>query len=239
LEGQAELEQAIGHRFARPELLDQALTHSSLAHERGAGTPHNEQLEFLGDAVLGFAVSARLVESFPGYSEGQLSKIKAHLVSAAHLGFVAGNLGLGSHVQLGRGEELSGGRAKRAVLVNALEAVIGAVYLDGGVDAARRVVQDVVIGDRLERGIEEFPFVDYKSALQELVQRQKRPQPRYLVVDEKGPEHRKVFSVEVRVGKECIARAEGFTKKAAEQNAAQAALAIMGQEQDGNTVEHG
>ncbi len=219
-----QLQAALGYSFHRRELLVQALTHSSHAHERGEGTPNNEQLEFLGDAVLGFLVSARLVESFPQYAEGRLSKIKAHLVSASHLVSAAGRLNLGEYLQLGRGEEKSGGRAKPAVLVNALEAIIAALYLDGGLEVTRRFVQDFVVGDWLEQGFESFPFTDFKSTLQEYLQRQKKSQPRYQVVEERGPEHRKTFTVEVRVGREAVARAEGSTKKYAEQLAARAAL---------------
>ena len=226
-----QLEAALGYTFQRPELLQQALTHSSLAHERGEGTPHNEQLEFLGDAVLGFLVSTRLLERFPLYSEGQLSKLKAHLVSASFLFPVAERLELGDHLQLGRGEERSGGRSKRAVLVNALEALIAALYLDSGIEPARRFVDTFVLGDRLEKGIEAFPFTDYKSTLQEYLQAHKRAQPRYVVVQEHGPEHRKVFGIEVRVGRRPVARADGSTKKNAEQTAAQAALEQLRKEE--------
>lgn len=237
LDGQ--LEKALGYSFRQPELLRQALTHSSLAHERGVGSLHNEQLEFLGDSVLGFLVSTRLLERFPSYSEGQLSKLKAHLVSATFLLPVAGQLDLGGYLQLGRGEERSGGRSKRAVLVNALEALIAALYLDGGVEAARRFVDEFVLGDRLEKGIEAFPFADYKSTLQEYLQANKRAQPRYVVVEERGPEHRKVFLIEVRVGRRPVAQAEGSTKKNAEQAAAQAALEKLQAEKTSGTDDDG
>lgn len=237
LDGQ--LEKALGYSFRQPELLRQALTHSSLAHERGVGSLHNEQLEFLGDSVLGFLVSTRLLERFPGYSEGQLSKLKAHLVSATFLLPVAGQLDLGGYLQLGRGEERSGGRSKRAVLVNALEALIAALYLDGGIEAARRFVDEFVLGDRLEKGIEAFPFADYKSTLQEYLQAHKRAQPRYVVVEERGPEHRKVFLIEVRVGRRPVAQAEGSTKKNAEQAAAQAALEKLQAEKTAGTDDDG
>ncbi len=221
----SELERAIGHTFARRDLLVQALTHSSHSHERSAGAVcHNEQLEFLGDAILGFLVSRELVERFPAYSEGQLSKMKAHLVSASHLFSVADGLGLGAFLQLGRGEEKSGGRHKRALLVNALEALIAALCLDAGLEKTQPIVQRLVLAGWLERGIETFPFTDFKSALQEYLQAGHQPQPRYVVVEERGPEHRKIFRVEVRVGKEFVAQAEGPTKKMAEQEAARAAL---------------
>jgi len=229
VEDLSELEKVIGHTFGRRELLVQSLTHSSHSHERAPGGGpsevwHNEQLEFLGDAVLGLLVSRELVERFPSYSEGQLSKMKAHLVSATHLFSIAGELQLGDFLQLGRGEEKSGGRHKRALLVDALEALIAAVYLDAGLDTAREVVERLVLRGRLDSGIEAFPFIDFKSALQEYLQANRRSQPRYAVVEERGPEHRKTFLVEVRVGKEFTAQAEGPTKKAAEQEAARLAL---------------
>lgn len=221
----SELEKAIGHTFARRDLLVRAMTHSSHSHERGGeAISHNEQMEFLGDAILGFVVSQELWERFPDYSEGQLSKMKAHLVSATHLYSVASELELGSFLQLGRGEEKSGGRQKRALRANALEALIAALYLDAGLAKTRAVVQRIVLAGWLERGIETFPMTDFKSALQEYLQAARRPQPRYVVIGERGPEHRKTFSVELRVGKEFVAQAEGPTKKMAEQEAARVAL---------------
>lgn len=224
----SQLERTLGYQFLRRELLVRALTHSSLSHERGSeSTGHNEQLEFLGDAVLGFVASRELVERFPDYSEGQLSKLKAQLVSASHLHAVAAELGLGEFLQLGRGEERSGGREKRALLADAMEAVIAAVFLDGGLRKARSLVRRLFLKQALQSGIESFPFADYKSALQEYLQSTRRSQPRYAVLAEHGPEHRKTFSVEVRVGNEYSAEAEGPTKKMAEQEAARAMLAQL------------
>ena len=220
------LEAELGHHFANSALLARALTHSSHSHET-LGPENgfdNEQMEFLGDAVLGFLVSARLVEAYPQYPEGKLSKLKAHLVSAAHLVGTARQLHLGEYLQLGRGEELSGGRNKRALVVDALEAVIAAIYLDGGIEAARRFVERFVIGDRLANAASQDDlFEDYKSALQEFLQAEKLPQPKYLVVKERGPQHHKIFTVEVRIG-DFSAPAEGTSKKAAAQEAAQLAL---------------
>lgn len=224
------LETAIGYKFAGREILRRALTHSSHVHEKAlagnAGSPlrDNEQLEFLGDSVLGFLISEALVGRFPDYSEGRLSKAKAHLVSAAHLHKVAQNLELGHYLQLGRGEEMSGGRSKRTLLVDGLEALIAALYLDGGIEAARRFVNSHIIGegelafseDRLPAGL-----VDFKSALQELAQARKLPQPRYAILKERGPEHSKTFTIEVRVGRGWVGQAEGQTKKSASQKAAQ------------------
>lgn len=224
MDEQRQIEELLGRAFARPELLEQALTHSSLAHESGEQALHNEQLEFLGDAVLGFVVSARLIERFPEANEGRLSKIKAHLVSATHLFSVAEKLDLGRFLRLGRGEEKSGGRSKRALLVDAVEALIAAIYLDGGIAAAGDFVTRWVIAGDLEQGLEGFQTEDHKSALQEYAQARQFPQPRYRIVEERGPEHRKVFVVEARVGEERTAQAEGPTKKMAEQAAARAML---------------
>lgn len=185
----------------------------------------NEQLEFLGDSVLGFLIADALVRRYPEAHEGELSRLKAHLVSAAHLHGVARRLDLGSHLDLGRSEEMSGGRAKRTLLVDALEAVIAAVFLDGGVEAACRFVCGHVLdapftGDE-EAGTDIQPAItNFKSALQELAQSRKLPQPRYTIVRERGPEHSKLFTVEVRLGKEWMGQAEGRTKKVAAQRAA-------------------
>ena len=227
-ESHSRLEAELGHRFRNPALLAQALTHSSHTHEtlgRASGFD-NEQLEFLGDAVLGFLVSARLVEAYPHLPEGRLSKLKAHLVSATHLLETARRLRLGDYLQLGRGEELSGGRGKRALLANAVEALIAAVYLDGGIEAARGFVDRFVIGDRFtEKGLQDDLLEDYKSALQELLGARKLPLPKYVVVQEQGPQHRKTFTIELRIGNDFAAQADGPTKKAAAQQAAQRALA--------------
>jgi ribonuclease-3 len=224
------LEQDTAYRFRDREILGRALTHSSHVHERTsleecAGLRDNEQLEFLGDAVLGFLISETLVARNPGEREGRLSKAKAHLVSATHLFEVAQKLELGKYLQLGRGEEMSGGRTKRTLLVDALEALIAAVYLDGGMEAARAFVNQFVMGDgngELAHAEENQPaqIVDFKSALQELAQARRLPQPRYVIVKETGPEHLKTFTVEVRVGKDWVSQADGLTKKSAAQQAA-------------------
>ncbi|MCI0401888.1 MAG: ribonuclease III [Acidobacteria bacterium] len=232
------LEAALGHRFKRRELLEQALTHSSHAHEAELRpgqqqTADNEQLEFLGDAVLGFVTSQELFQRFPPFHEGHLSKLRAHLVSAGHLVEVANRLQLGKYLRLGRGEERSGGRAKAALLVNTLEAVLAALFLDAGLEPTRRFVLDIIVTPELERLQPEagmgFPISDHKSALQELLQAQGRPQPRYVTVQELGPDHKKTFTVEVRIqspasGRDAVFRGEGATKKSAEQTAARLAL---------------
>ncbi len=221
------LEKELGHRFANINLLVRALTHSSHTHETFGPDNgfDNETMEFLGDAVLGFVVSARLIEAYPHYPEGKLSKLKAHLVSAAHLIDTAKQIHIGEYLQLGRGEELSGGRSKRALQVNALEAIIAALYLDGGVEVAQRFIDRFVLGDKLKGPeLKEDFFEDYKSALQEFLQAAKLPQPKYLVVKERGPQHHKIFTIEVRIGNDFSAQAEGPAKKAAAQEAARLAL---------------
>ena len=235
-----ELEKALGHTFTRTDLLQRALTHSSHAQEREvmseARRDDNEQLEFLGDSVLGFVASQELFRRFPDYNEGQLSKLKAHLVSARHLQRAAKHLEIGHYLRLGRGEEKTGGRAKAALLVDALEALIAAVYLDAGLEKAHQIILREILEPELERLHEHggpMPVLDHKSRLLEVVQASGRPQPSYLLVGEEGPEHMKSFTVEVRVrtreegAAEIVGRGVGSTKKKAEQAAAQQALAEL------------
>jgi len=241
------LEEALGHVFASPELLRRALTHSSHAREWEALRPlngegvkdraqDNEQLEFLGDAVLGLVATEELFRRFPHFTEGQLSKLRAHLVSRNHLINVAERLELGRYLHLGRGEEKSGGRKKTALLVDALEAVLGAVYLDAGFETARGLVLRHVLSQELEEFVSSGRadrVTDYKSALQERLQAAGRPQPLYVLVKEAGPEHKKTFTIEARLlasadGRtEYVARAEGLTKKTAEQEAARQVLEFL------------
>ncbi len=219
------LEGVLGHRFENRALLERALTHKSRASEKNSKeTPtDNEQLEFLGDAILGFLVSEALLARHPAYPEGRLSKLKAHLVSASYLHEVALRAQLGSYLILGRGEEMSGGREKKALLANAVEALIAAMYLDGGIQPVRQFVLHHIVGDSASAD-ESPPGNDYKSALQEIAQALKLPQPRYSTVEERGPEHAKTFLVEVRVGREWASQAEGLSKKSAGQKAAQQVL---------------
>jgi ribonuclease-3 len=236
------LEDALGHHFQRHAILDQALTHSSFAREAESQAPtgtnsdtpgDNEQLEFLGDAVLSFVVSQELFQRFPEYAEGDLSKLRAHIVSARALARPARQLEIGKYLRFGKGEEKSGGRTKSALLVNALEALIAALFLDAGVDVAHRFIVDAVLQPALDelqkQGDSKLPVTDYKSALQEIVHAAGRPPPRYSLVKEQGPEHRKVFTMEVHVpapfagGEAFVSRAEGSTKKRAEQGAARQA----------------
>ena len=240
----AALEKALDHKFEQPELLSRALTHSSFAREQrdqthnGEDPLDNEQLEFIGDSVLAFVTSQELAKRFPHFQEGELSKLRGYLVSARHLVQPARNLDLGKYLRLGRGEERSGGRNKSAILVDALEAVIAAIYQDGGLRAAHKFILREILRPELKRIELEhgngLPVTDYKSTLQEQAHAAGRKRVVYVVVKEEGPEHKKVFTVEARVfgsggadtgsAPEFVARAEGPTKKRAEQTAARQAL---------------
>ncbi|MFZ3343119.1 MAG: ribonuclease III [Terriglobales bacterium] len=235
------LEESLGHHFQREELLEQALTHSSQARESEAanasnpasspGRGDNELLEFLGDAVLGLVTSETLFHRFPGFHEGHLSKLRAHLVGQRHLLRVAEQLQIGNYMRLGRGEEKSGGRGKASLLVDALEAILAALYLDGGWQVARDFIVRAIVDPELEHMNLEtsaIPVMDFKSALQEALQAKGGAQPVYVLVKEEGPEHRKTFTVEVRFSDpeaaKFVGRAEGATKKRAEQEAARQVL---------------
>jgi len=237
------LEATLEYSFGRRELLEQALTHTSQARERDALSPgesravDNEQLEFLGDAVLGFVTAEDLCRRFPSFREGELSKLRAHLVSEKHLIKVARNLRLGEHLRLGRGEEKSGGRKKTTLLVDALEAILAAIYLDGGMEPARQfVVREIIVPevDLIASSGLNLPMSDYKSALQEKLQAVGRAQPAYVLVMENGVEHNKTFTVEARLHSmsdqgrpEYVGRASGSTKKSAEQESARQVLEYL------------
>jgi ribonuclease-3 len=223
------LEAHLGHRFADPRLLDRALTHRSLANEDATGaTGDNESLEFLGDAVLGFVIADLLFHDFPQFDEGQKSKIKSSLVSTTSLAQQARKLDLGDFLALGRGEEKTGGRRKHALLADGYEAVLAAIYLDGGMEAARAFVVREFADAFEDVRSPEFWGRDYKSALQELVQSRDLPLPEYLVASESGPDHRKTFLVEVRVQGQLLGEARGASKKVAEQEAARRAIERLG-----------
>jgi ribonuclease-3 len=217
-------EQRIGHAFARRELLRRALTHKSYSHEaKDEEIRDNETFEFLGDSVLGFVIGDLIFRRFPRLDEGALSKMKAYLVSAPSLASKARELGMGDAILLGVGEEKSGGRKKDSLLANLFEATIAAVYLDGGIDAARKLIEQS-FGAALEALTEDdLLFHDYKTALQELAQGRGLPLPEYHVVAEEGPDHDKRFIVEVKVGSH-NARGDGSSKKVAQQQAAKNAL---------------
>ncbi len=220
-----ELESLMGYCFNDRALLVRALTHRSFVNEReGEGLKHNESMEFLGDAVLGFLISSRIYSRFPDLTEGELSKIKAYLVSAVNLVRLAETIELGRFLRLSRSEEKTGGRSKRALLVDGYEAILGAIYLDGGVGAVCGFL-DSQLGEFLEElDIRQFTYGDFKSALQEALHNLGRPEPIYRVVNEIGPDHKKTFVVQVLVLGHVISEATGRTKKEAQQEAARLAL---------------
>jgi ribonuclease-3 len=237
-----ELETALGHRFSSPEVLVRALTHRSLSNERAhetggeksAATGDNERLEFLGDAVLGLVVAEALFSAHPEWQEGELTRVRSQLVSRQHMAEVALAIGLGNHLRLSRGEDRSGLRNKSTVLSNTMEAVMAALFLDGGMEPVRAFARRWVMGEAAEHLAEELrsgaALGNFKSALQEHLQAERRGVPVYRVKSESGPDHRKRFLVEVRLktaesepGK-ALARGMGSTKKHAEQDAARRAL---------------
>lgn len=220
-------EDRIGHTFTRRELLTRALTHKSYSHEaKESDVRDNETFEFLGDSVLGFVVGDILFQRFPASDEGALSKMKAYLVSATSLAGKARLYGMGDVIRLGVGEEKSGGRKKDSLLANLFEALIAAVYLDGGIVPARHLIERSFVHDLAQLNEQDLLFHDYKTALQELAQGRGLQLPEYSVVGEEGPDHDKRFIVEVKVGGRS-ARGEGSSKKEAQQQAARHALAAF------------
>jgi ribonuclease-3 len=260
-----ELEAVLGYPFARSELLVHALTHRSLANERAAApgslsaaaqqdssladsslaqsdhlpneTGDNERLEFLGDAVLGLAVAEALFAAHPEWQEGELTRVRAQLVSRKHVAEVAQAIGLGRHLRLSRGEDRSGLRSKTTVLSNTMEAVMGALFLDGGLQPVRVFVRNHVLGVAVEQLAEELrsgaALGNFKSALQEFLQSARAGTPIYIVKGESGPDHRKRFLVEARLkpmegsATQPLARGKGSTKKLAEQDAARRAMELL------------
>jgi ribonuclease III len=226
------LESALGHRFANRALLEKALTHSSFARESGDAKADNEQMEFLGDAVLQLVASQELYQRFPHYHEGELSKLRAHLVNAHHLVSCAQRLQLGGYLRLGRGEEKTGGRQKTALLSDAVEALLAALYLDGGLHAARAFILSHILEPELDRLSSDQSVVlssDHKSRLQELLRASGRPEPHYEMIGEEGPAHRRNFTMQVSVldaghQTEFSTQGSGNSKKAASQSAAKKAL---------------
>ena len=219
------LQAGIGYRFRDRGLLEHAMTHTSRANEDASGgVLDNESLEFLGDAVLGFVIADLLFREFPDFDEGEKSKTKAALVSTTTLARQAERLRLGDHLLLGRGEEKTGGRRKQALLADGYEALIAAVYVDGGIEQARAFITRefaALIDDVRQHGVS---GQDYKSALQEYLQSHDRGLPDYRLAGTLGPDHRKLFQVEVLIGGEALAEASGSSKKEAEQEAARLAL---------------
>jgi ribonuclease-3 len=235
----ARLVERLGYRFKRPDLLERALTHSSAVPELRAermeesaeagAIQDNERLEFLGDAVLELLAREYLLESFPEWSEGQLSKSRARLVNAHSLQNAARRVKLGEHLRLGRGEEKTGGREKPALLADAFEAVVAAVYMDAGLGPTREMLKRLLFEQALEERGERISDSDRKSALQEFLQGHGKPPAEYRLSGESGPDHQKIFQVEVWINGERMASGEGSTKKEAEQRAAQSAMELLEQ----------
>ncbi|MGB6305094.1 MAG: ribonuclease III [Acidobacteriaceae bacterium] len=233
--GLERLQQLLGYQFRDPALLNLALTHSSVAYEEQTEQElreDNEQLEFLGDAVLGLVVTEHLYRMYPEFSEGAWTRLRSQFVSRPHLASVALSIGLGDFLRLGKGEEKSGGRKKPAILANAVESVIAAVYLDGGMESAVRLIRTWLLDETMEAVVEAAragEVGDYKSMLQEYSQAHGLGQPRYQLTSETGPDHRKSFAVEVKfldlsANETTLASATGTRKKHAEQEAARLAL---------------
>ncbi len=225
-----EIQETLGLVFQQDRLLYEALTHRSFTQRQGSKSmPHNERLEFLGDAVLGLVMSECVTEMFPAFSEGALSKAKASLISRQTLAKVAERLGFGQWLRLGRGEEINSGREKHSLLANALEALIGAVYLDKGLESARQFIHRVLMEELSD--LRDTPGLvigrDWKSQLQEWVHKYQGTSPRYRLIRESGPDHQKLFAVAVEVSGKVMGRGEGHTKKEAEQRAAEEALAFV------------
>ena len=215
------LEEKLGYTFQSPELLENALTHSSCANESRGKLQSNERLEFLGDSILGMVVADHLYRNHPDLPEGELTRTRSALVCEESLVEVAQALGLGEYLKLGKGEEAGGGRHRPSIQADAVEAVLAAVYLDGGIGSARKIIQKFILS-REVAGLTKPR--DYKTALQEWVQRTPGQPIAYRLVDELGPDHARVFVMEVTVGGQSAGQGRGRTKKEAEQLAARAAL---------------
>ena len=217
-----DLEAAIGYRFENITLLQNALTHSSYANERWHNSLlSNERLEFLGDAILGMTVAKFLYQTFPDRPEGELTRMRADMVCEQTLAKVAGRINLGKHLLLGNGEEQGGGRSRNSILADAVESVIAATYLDGGMEAAQRFIEQFIL---VEVPVKKLHNADYKTALQELVQQKKNQVLSYTLVGESGPDHDKQFDVEVKLNGQVVGAGSGSSKKRAEQAAARSAL---------------
>jgi ribonuclease-3 len=217
-----ELQNRIGYVFRNEELMENALTHSSYANERGKSRVFsNERLEFLGDSVLGFVTAEYLFEKYPSRPEGEMTRIRAELVCEHSLAATAEELELGAVLLLGKGEEQNGGRRRRSILADAVEALLAAIYLDGGMEPARAFVLDYILAAKPTE------LTDYKTALQERVQAAGGVSPQYRIIDEYGPDHAKTFVARVEIDGEPAGEGSGRTKKEAEQSAARAALESM------------
>jgi ribonuclease-3 len=220
-----ELETAIGYRFHNISLLQNALAHSSYANERWHDSlKSNERLEFLGDSILGMVVADHLYRNFANRPEGELTRMRADMVCEKALAQIAGRIGLGSHLLLGKGEEQGGGRSRDSILADAVESVIAACYLDGGMEAAVSFIKQFVL---VNVPVSRLSNADYKTALQELVQQKRNQILAYTLVGESGPDHDKRFEVELTLNGQVVGKGIGSSKKRAEQDAARAALETL------------
>ena len=220
-----DLEAAIGYKFKNIALLQNALAHSSYANERWHNSlMSNERLEFLGDSILGMCVAEYLYCTFPDRPEGELTRMRADMVCEQTLANVAGRIGLGSHLLLGKGEEQGGGRTRNSILADAVESVIAASFLDGGMGAAKQFIQKYIL---VEVPVKKLHNVDYKTGLQELVQQKKNQVLTYTLVGESGPDHDKHFEVEVSLNGKVVGLGSGSSKKRAEQDAARVAIEAL------------
>ena len=226
-----DLEIAIGYRFRNITLLQNALTHSSYANERWHDSlKSNERLEFLGDSILGMVVAEYLYKNFPDRPEGELTRMRADMVCEKTLASVAARIDLGRHLMLGNGEEQGGGRNRDSILADAVESVIAAAFLDGGMAAARRFIEQYIL---VEVPVTKLHNADYKTALQELVQQKKNQVITYTLIGESGPDHDKRFEVDVKLNGEVVGTGSGSSKKRAEQDAAHCAIEALFPEQNG------
>lgn len=221
------LEEKIGYNFKNIRYLEIGVTHSSYANEVRGGTEFNERQEFLGDSVLSIIVSDHIFRKYPEYPEGELTKLRAALVCEKALAKFAGEISLGDYLRLGRGEDANGGRRRPSILADAFESVIAAIYLDGGIEPATGFVMRF-INDEL-RHVEDVPFKDYKTLLQEIIQKNPEERLTYVLVSETGPDHDKRFEMNVMLNSNVIGHGVGRTKKAAEQQASREALELMGE----------
>lgn len=220
-----DLETAIGYRFKNISLLQNALTHSSYANERWHNSlMSNERLEFLGDSILGMLVAEYLYRNFPDRPEGELTRMRADMVCEKTLAAVANRIGLGQHLLLGNGEEQGGGRRRESILADAVESVIAASFLDGGTAAALQFVRKFIL---VEVPVTKLHNMDYKTALQELVQQKKNQVLSYALTGESGPDHDKCFDIQVRLNGKVVGTGSGSSKKRAEQDAARAAITAL------------
>ena len=222
------LEKSLDYKFNNIKLLKNALVHSSYANEVRGDTYSNERLEFLGDSVLSVIVSEHIYNKYPNMPEGELTKLRASLVCEKSLCSFSRELGIGDYLLLGKGEDKNGGRERDSILADAFEAILAAIYLDGGMDCAKKHIFNTVLRD-LEHHADEDSFKDYKTVLQEIIQRNPEENVSYILIDETGPDHDKMFTVEVRLNSNVIGQGSGKSKKQAEQMAACQALKLMGE----------